>query len=167
MGIYRIDPSPPKTRIPLPTSPRKVTPPRSPPRINGGSGSVATGKPAVPSQRSSFLPINVPTQPRSSIPQTRPVAASQFGGESNRAIHQQSVEEPVALIEEERDPEQILEERRKKREEIMTRFAGKKVQSTVTATSGTIPQVDSGLDSVGSGGMRTAARTGVTTATGK
>lgn len=70
--------------------------------------------------------------------------------------------EPVVLLEEERDPDKVLEERRKKREEIMAKFkanGGKAAVSAVVA-EGKDP-AGPGADSVNSAGTRTGMRTGL------
>jgi serine/threonine-protein kinase PRP4 len=72
--------------------------------------------------------------------------------------------EPVIVIEEEVDPEKVLEERRRKREEIMARFKAQKAAGLAGAPSaaGGVAKeqlLGTGADSVTSGGTRTGLTT--------
>lgn len=100
----------------------------------------------------------IPTAPRSNAAQTRPFTSNPLEGASS-----DKPDEPVAVIEEEKDPEQVLEERRRKREEIMAKFranGGKPIAPSVKAD----PQVlGTGADSVTSAGMKTTERLGIST----
>ncbi len=166
--LVRIDPSPPK---PVPSLPR-TSPPGppaatlSPSRTNG-----VNGRPAPPPQRGSFQPMKVPTQPRSSIPQSRPPSAPNASERQTASSAPQPslIEEPVVVLEEETDPEKVLEERRRKREEIMAKFranGGKPPVVVASPAPGDPAALGTGVDSVGSAGVRTGFRTGVTSATG-
>lgn len=166
-GLVRLDPSPTKQALPLP---------RPSPVVSSASLSPrhTNGRPPPPTapQRGNFKPVNIPTQPRNHVPQSRPAPASNLFGDRPPPMAPQppTVQvEPVAVLEEEMDSEKVLEERRRKRVEIMAKFranGGKPLPAaTIPAAGDAAPE--SGLDSVGSGGARTGFRTGVTSATGK
>jgi serine/threonine-protein kinase PRP4 len=70
------------------------------------------------------------------------------------------------VLEEETDPEKVLEERRRKREEIMAKFkanGGKAVVASSMPGPLESATLGSGADSVHSGGLKTGERTGMTT----
>ena len=151
---YRIDASPPKQTSALPGA--------APVRASNGHEQAP-----IPVQaKASFQPIKAPTQPRSNIPLSRPLPASSSGNPQN---HSKPAEEPVVVIDEVVDAEKVLEERRKKREEIMAKFRANGGKPTITSATSPAPRessiVDAGVDSVGSAGVVTQSRTGVSSIT--
>lgn len=71
----------------------------------------------------------------------------------------------MIVLEEERDPEKVLEERRRKREEIMAKF---KTNGAKPAAATPVPanvSMGTGTDSVNSGGLGTAEKGGILTGT--
>jgi len=87
-----------------------------------------------------FQAVSVPTGPKSRVPQTRPPPTQ---------------DEEVEL--EEKDPEVLLEERRRKRAQIMAKFQaqGRTEKPVDSAAASPAPDVGTGQDSYNSGGIRT------------
>lgn len=136
----------------------------------------ASTSPRSLSGRGGFKPVLIPTGPRSSKPVDRsghPVRnvldpSSTTSQAAKVADEREELEpESVVVLEEERDPEKVLEERRRKREEIMAKFkAGQRPAVTATTPGPSNAQLPgTGADSVTSGGLKTAERTGVATGT--
>lgn len=100
----------------------------------------------------------IPTAPRSNTAQSRPSTSNPLGGGSPV-----KPDEPVFVIEEEKDPEQVLEERRRKREEIMAKFRANGGKPTVPPVKADPQILGTGAESVTSAGMRTTERLGVST----
>jgi hypothetical protein len=127
---YRIEASPVKVDIPLPASPKKSS------TAQNGNGGVEENA----SSLRGFQAVSIPTGPKSRVPQTRP--------EQNEAVE----------LEEEKDPEVLLEERRRKRAEIMAKFQaqGRKENPIASTVASPAPEtMGTGADSVNSGGTRT------------
>ncbi|WVR05712.1 hypothetical protein IAU60_002736 [Kwoniella sp. DSM 27419] len=162
-----LEPSPPKPPADLPA--------RSSSRAPSSPARSASGRAPPAGPKAGFQSIAVPAQTRpagqgSSRP-SGPAANRFFETESpsKRAKVEAGAEEqePVTVLEEELDPEKVLEERRRKREEIMAKFranGGKApVVTTPKALTGDLPGPGSGAESVTSGGTRTGLQTGYTT----
>jgi len=147
-AYVRIEPSPPNSSAPLPShSPRQAN-------SNGRS---------FQNQARSFQAVQVPTGPRSQVPQTRPSSSHNALDPDSRDREEQKEEEPIIVIEEERDPEKVLEERRKKREEIMAKFKANGPKAAATPPVTNVP-LGTGADSVNSG-VHTADKGGIMTGT--
>ena len=134
---------------------------------NGSSVGPSAGPSVGPTQRASFQSVNIPTQPRSSIPQSRPPPISNHFGDPRplTPLREASAEpEPIIVLEEDLDAEKILDERRRKREEIMAKFRANNGKSTIDASSrpGESATMGTGADSVESVGIKTGARSSTT-----
>jgi hypothetical protein len=122
----------------------------------------------APLDKAGFKPLNLPTGPRSRVPQTRP--PPQPNNVFETPLHSTPIKDipaedtaPVTVLEEETDPEKVLEERRRKREEIMAKFKANGRKPSAVPLTGSEPMASTGTDSVISGGARTGERTGATT----
>ena len=130
----------------------------------------------APPTRGTFRPIAIPTGPKSKVPQTRALSDPSDVSEGG-VLHLRSavngpgqdsgLNEPVVVLEEDKDPEKTLEERRRKREEILARFKSKGASDAAQApaTPGASANVGTGVDSVVSAGLQSTDRGGVMTGT--
>jgi hypothetical protein len=129
----RIEPSPVKAAVPLPAT--------IGPSLGQSGQKDGLRDTELPAPRG-FQAVSVPTGPKSRVPQTRPPPP----------------QDEVQDIEvEEKDPEVLLEERRRKRAEIMAKFQaqGRKENPVDSAVASPAPEVGTGQDSFNSGGIRT------------
>ncbi|ORX34184.1 hypothetical protein BD324DRAFT_168498 [Kockovaella imperatae] len=167
----RIEGSPEKKQHPLPASPsasRDVSKsPRDPRQASSSAQSMSRGN---------FKSVSIPTGPKgASFSSSMGGISNVFDrrdqrdvGPSNNSSGQSSVpEEPIVTLEEETDPEKILEERRRKREEIMARFKAKTMNAAPSQAASAMdsPSTGNGADSVTTAGMQTAERSGAATGT--
>lgn len=119
-----------------------------------------------------FQPVSIPTGPRINASQTRPSVPSQprqnpldSASAITSAAYSDSAE-PVVVLEEETDPEKALEERRKKREEILAKFKANGGRPALPTSGPPEPQkLGTGAESVTSGGLRTSEKSGLLTGT--
>ncbi|WWD09187.1 hypothetical protein V865_007309 [Kwoniella europaea PYCC6329] len=161
-----LEPSPPRPSVSLPVA---ASPSRSSITL---SPSRPTSRPPPAGPKASFQSLAIPSQPRGSTPSRPPPPANRFF-ESESSTSQapkvedakpEDEEEPISVLEEEVDTEKILEERRRKREEIMAKFrANGGKPTTVTApkiVQGELPGPGTGAESVTSAGTRTGYQTG-------
>jgi serine/threonine-protein kinase PRP4 len=164
--IVRIEPSPPKS-----TSQFPPIPPTQPSLSSQKSPRGASR--AEVSSRSRFQSINVPTGPRSSVPSRSPVANGKLlDPTSVSRPHEEpsATDEPVVVLEQENDPQKLIEERRRKREEIMAKFKANGRKASVGEASPATPAGElfgTGAESVTSAGTRTGGRTGAISTTGE
>jgi hypothetical protein len=139
--FHRIETSPVKIATSLPASVEGQADARP---TNGGHAPV----PAAPR---GFQAVSIPTGPKSRHPQTRPPQ------ETDSNDGPQGEEKPEEEVEE-KDPEVLLEERRKKRAEIMAKFQaqGRKENPIDSVAARPAPEsMGTGADSTQSGGIRT------------
>ncbi|AAW42483.2 conserved hypothetical protein [Cryptococcus deneoformans JEC21] len=159
--------SPPPSRPPQRTSSRPLNSPQGIPM-----GKLAAPSPGFkPSPRS---PVRVESHQKSSMSRffDAEPEKSETGPAPSKAIDLPVDPEPI-VVEEEQDPAKLLEERKRKREEIMAKFKTTGGKTSVPVS----PKIaindvtgGPGMESVTSGGTRTGWQTGIqsgrTTATG-
>ncbi|WRT63944.1 uncharacterized protein IL334_000871 [Kwoniella shivajii] len=164
-----LEPSPPKPPVTLPVA--SSSRPSVPISLSPAKG---PSRPPPAGPKSSFAPLSIPSQPRGSTPSRPPPPSNRFfEGESSSSsrraevedVKPQAEEEPISILEEEVDTEKILEERRKKREEIMAKFRANGGKAPVLTTpklaQGELPGPGTGAESVTSAGTRTGYQTGL------
>ena len=164
----RIEGSPEKPDVGLPPTASFTSSPRS------AKPSSIEHSPDL--QRGGFKAVKIPTGPRAGASGPPPDLANALdepragwsAANGGHVKHRDATtsDEPIVVLEEQRDPEKVLEERRRKREEIMAKFKAKAATTSISP----VKQAESapmgnGADSVTTAGMQTTDRAGVTTGT--
>ncbi|WVQ71125.1 hypothetical protein IAR50_000650 [Cryptococcus sp. DSM 104548] len=134
---------------------RRPSQPPSPHRQQQGQQH-RSGPPPTHASRPQIGPPQSAASASAKVPPAVPSQTKAGMGQFFQAEPEEPEPEPE-VIEEEQDPAKMLEERRKKREEIMARF--KSTGGMPSAPKVTVSELSGGADSVTSGGTRTDLQT--------